>query len=163
MVKIACDVIPDLVTLVPEGRNEPTTEGGLNITATKSKLEKAIEILHSKNILVSLFLDPDPDNIDKALEVGADIIEIHTGKYSNTFVEKDQIIELSKIASLAQMATEMGLIVTAGHGLNYYNIFPFLNMKEIREVSIGHSIISRAVYTGLQKAVEDMVNILRND
>jgi len=163
MVKIACDVIPDLVTLVPEGRNELTTEGGLNITATKSKLEKAIEILHSKNILVSLFLDPDPDNIDKALEVGADIIEIHTGKYSNTFVEKDQIIELSKIASLAQMATEMGLIVTAGHGLNYYNIFPFLNMKEIREVSIGHSIISRAVYTGLQKAVEDMVNILRND
>ena len=163
MVKIACDVIPDLVTLVPEGRNELTTEGGLNITATKSKLEKAIEILHSKNILVSLFLDPDPDNIDKALEVGADIIEIHTGKYSNTFVEKDQIIELSKIASQAQKATEMGLIVTAGHGLNYYNIFPFLNMKEIREVSIGHSIISRAVYTGLQKAVEDMVNILRND
>lgn len=163
MVKIACDIIPDLVTLVPENRNELTTEGGLNITATKSKLEKAIEILHSKNILVSLFLDPDPENIDKALEVGADIIEIHTGKYSNTFVEKDQIIELSKIASLAQMATEMGLIVTAGHGLNYYNIFPFLNMKEIREVSIGHSIISRAVYTGLQKAVEDMVNILRND
>lgn len=162
MVKIACDIIPDLVTIVPENRNELTTEGGLNIDASKSKYESAIKTLHSKNILVSLFLDPEPDNIDKALEVGADIIEIHTGKYSNTFVEKDILIELSKIGSFAQMASEMGLIVTAGHGINYYNVFPLLNMKEIREVSIGHAIISRAVYTGLNKAVEDMVNILRN-
>jgi len=162
MVKIACDIIPDLVTLVPENRNELTTEGGLNIDASKSKIENAIKTLHSKNILVSLFLDPEPDNIDKAIEVGADIIEIHTGKYSNTFVEKDILLELSKIGSFAQMAAEMGLIVTAGHGINYYNVFPLLNMKEIREVSIGHSIISRAVYMGLNKAVEDMVNILRN-
>jgi pyridoxine 5-phosphate synthase len=162
MIKIACDIIPDLVTLVPENRNELTTEGGLNIDASKSKFENAIKTLHSKNILVSLFLDPEPENIDKALEVGADIIEIHTGKYSNTFVEKDILIELSKIGSFAQMASEMGLIVTAGHGINYYNVFPLLNMKEIREVSIGHSIISRAVFTGLNKAVEDMVNILRN-
>jgi pyridoxine 5-phosphate synthase len=163
MIKIACDIIPDMVTLVPENRNELTTEGGLNITASKSKLENAIKTLHSKNILVSLFVDPVPENIDNSLEVGADIIELHTGKYSNTFVEKDQLIELSKIASVAQMGTEMGLIVTAGHGLNYYNIFPLLSMKEIREVSIGHSIISRAVYVGLQKAVEDMVRILQND
>lgn len=163
MIKIASDIIPDLVTLVPENRNELTTEGGLDISASKSKLENAISAMHSKNILVSLFLDPVPENVDKALEVGADIIELHTGKYSNTFVEKDQLIELSKIASVAQMAAEMGLIVTAGHGLNYYNIFPLLNMKEIREVSIGHSIVSRAVYTGLQKAVEDMVRILQND
>jgi pyridoxine 5-phosphate synthase len=162
MVKIACDIIPDLVTLVPENRNELTTEGGLNIDASKSKIENAIKALHSKNILVSLFLDPEPDNIDKALEVGADIIEIHTGKYSNTFVEKDILIELSKIGSVAQMASELGMIVTAGHGLNYYNIFPLLNMKEIKEVSIGHSLISRAVFTGLHKAVEDMVSILRN-
>jgi pyridoxine 5-phosphate synthase len=163
MVKIACDIIPDLVTLVPENRNELTTEGGLNISASKSKLENAIKILHSKNILVSLFVDPVPENIDKAIEVGADILELHTGKYSNTYVEKDQLLELSKIGSVAQMGAEMGLIITAGHGLNYYNIFPLLSMKEIREVSIGHSIISRAVFTGLQKAVEDMVRILQND
>lgn len=163
MIKIASDIIPDLVTLVPENRNELTTEGGLDISASKSKLENAISAMHSKNILVSLFLDPVPENVDKALEVGADIIELHTGKYSNTFVEKDQLIELSKIGGVAQMAAEMGLIVTAGHGLNYFNIFPLLNMKEIREVSIGHSIVSRAVYTGLQKAVEDMVRILQND
>ncbi len=163
MIKIASDIIPDLVTLVPENRNELTTEGGLDISASKSKLENAISAMHSKNILVSLFLDPVPENVDKALEVGADIIELHTGKYSNTFVEKDQLIELSKIGSVAQMAAEMGMIVTAGHGLNYFNIFPLLNMKEIREVSIGHSIVSRAVFTGLQKAVEDMVRILQND
>lgn len=163
MVKIACEIIPDLVTLVPENRKELTTEGGLNIPSIRSKLEDSIKALHSKNILVSLFVDPIPENIDYALEVGADIIELHTGKYSNTFVEKDQLIELSKIGSVAQMAAEMGLIVVAGHGLNYNNIFPLLNMKEIREVSIGHSIISRAVFTGLQKAVEDMVRVLQND
>ncbi len=163
MIKIACDIIPDLVTLVPENRNELTTEGGLDISKFKSRLEDAIKTFHSKNILVSLFIDPIPENIDLSLEVGADIIELHTGKYSNTFVEKDQLVELSKIGSVAQMAAEMGLIVTAGHGLNYYNIFPLLNMKEIREVSIGHSIISRAVYTGLHKAVEDMVKILQKN
>lgn len=163
MIRIASDIIPDLVTLVPENRNELTTEGGLDISKSKSRLEDAIKTFHSKNILVSLFIDPIPENIDLSLEVGADIIELHTGKYSNTFVEKDQLVELSKIGSVAQMAAEMGLIVTAGHGLNYYNIFPLLNMKEIREVSIGHSIISRAVYTGLHKAVEDMVKILQKN
>lgn len=161
MLKIACDVIPDLVTIVPENRQELTTEGGLNIAANKSKLEEYIDELHSKDIKVSLFIDPEPGNVDKSIEVGADIIEIHTGKYANAVTEKEQINELSKIATIAQMGSELGLIVTAGHGLNYYNIFPLKNMSEIREVSIGHAIISRAVFVGLAKAVEEMVKLLQ--
>jgi len=114
-----------------------------------------------KNLLkVSLFIDPEPANINLSVELNADIIEIHTGKYANTRTEKDQINELSKIAVTARMASELGLIVTAGHGLNYNNIFPVLNVPEIREVSIGHSLIARSVFTGLQKAVEDMLSIL---
>lgn len=161
MLKIACDVIPDLVTIVPENRQELTTEGGLNIAANKSKLEEYIDELHSKDIKVSLFIDPEPGNVDKSIEVGADIIEIHTGKYANAVTERDQINELSKIATIAQMGAELGLIVTAGHGLNYYNVLPLKNMNEIREVSIGHSIISRAVFVGLSKAVEEMVKLLQ--
>jgi pyridoxine 5-phosphate synthase len=161
MINIALDVLPDLVTLVPEKREEVTTEGGLNLKANFDKLKEAIEKLHSKDVNVSLFIDPEPSNIDLSVELSADIIEIHTGKYSNTISESEQIKELSKIGSISRMAAEMGLTVTAGHGLNYYNIFPLLNIPEIREVSIGHSIISRAVFTGLHKAVEDMVKILR--
>lgn len=162
MVNIALDILPDLVTLVPENREEITTEGGLNLKSNFDKLKEATDKLHSKDINVSLFIDPEPGNIDLSIELGADIIEIHTGKYSNTVNESEQIKELSKIGTVARMAAETGLIVTAGHGLNYYNIFPMLNIPEIREVSIGHSIISRAVFTGLHKAVEDMVKILRS-
>jgi pyridoxine 5-phosphate synthase len=161
MLGIAKEILPDLVTLVPEKREELTTEGGLNIDANRSKLERVINELHSKDILVSLFIDPVPENIDHSIEVGADIIEIHTGKYANAIDEKEQINELSKIGAVARMGAEMGLIVTAGHGLNYYNIFPFLNIEEIQEVSIGHAIMSRAIFSGLSKAVEDMVRILR--
>lgn len=161
MLGIAKEILPDLVTLVPEKREELTTEGGLNIEANRTRLEKVIKELHSKDILVSLFIDPLPENVDKALEVGADILEIHTGKYANTIEEREQINELSKIVVVARMGTELGLTITAGHGLNYFNIFPLLNIEEIKEVSIGHSIISKAVFTGLSKAVEDMVRILR--
>ncbi|MCU0373287.1 MAG: pyridoxine 5'-phosphate synthase [Ignavibacteria bacterium] len=160
MVKIACDVLPDLVTLVPENRKELTTEGGLNLSLMKSRLSEVIGELKSKDILVSLFIDPDPANVDKALEAGADIIEIHTGKYANTFEEKALLNELAKISTVSRMASEMGLIVTAGHGLNYNNIFPFRNIPEITEVSIGHAIISRAVFTGLNDAVKEMVKLV---
>lgn len=160
MVNIACEVLPDLVTIVPESRKELTTEGGLNIAANQSNLTDKISKMKDKGILISLFVDPNPEILDLVLEVGADIVEIHTGKYANSVDEKSQINELSKIASISRMAAEMGLVVTAGHGLNYYNIHPFMNIPEIREVSIGHSIISRAVFTGLHKAVEDMLKII---
>jgi pyridoxine 5-phosphate synthase len=161
MVAIAKEILPDLVTLVPEKREELTTEGGLNISLYKNKLSAYIDELHSKDILISLFIDPIPENLDKSIEVGADIIEIHTGKYANCVDEKSKLTELTKIGTIARMASEMGLVVTAGHGLNYTNIFPLLNIEEIQEVSIGHSIISRAVFHGLHNAVSDMVKILR--
>jgi pyridoxine 5-phosphate synthase len=160
MVKIAIETLPDLVTLVPEKRQELTTEGGLNISADKSRYENAIKELHDKDILVSLFIDPEPANVDLAFELGADIIEIHTGKYANMRTEKDILTEMSKIVTTARMAADQGLIVTAGHGLNYQNVLPLVNISEIQEVSIGHSIISRAVFSGLHKAVKDMVNLL---
>lgn len=162
MIKIALKTSPDIVTLVPEKRQELTTEGGLNLKNDKSKYKDVIEQLHSKKIPVSLFIDPEPMNVDAAVELNADIIEIHTGTFANAKSEKDSITELSKIAVTARMASELGIIVTAGHGLNYFNAASLKSIPEIREISIGHSIISRAVFTGLHKAVEDMLKILKS-
>ncbi len=163
MVKIAIEVFPDLVTLVPENRQELTTEGGLDLTKDNSRLRDVIDELHSKEIPVSLFIDPNPAAVDSAVELKADVIEIHTGKYCNMRSEKDLLLELSRIGAVARMASEQGIIVTAGHGLDYTNIFPIVNIPEIQEVSIGHAIISRAVFTGLHKAVEDMISLIRKN
>lgn len=159
MVKIASEILPEIATLVPEKRQELTTEGGLNITTNKLKIQDVVTALREKKIQVSLFIDPEPENVDNAVELGADIIEIHTGKFANSFDEKEKIKELAKIVTVARMAREMGLIVTAGHGLNYSNIVSFANIPEIEEVSIGHAIISRAMFVGLHKAIEDMVKL----
>lgn len=161
MLSIALDLKPDVAMLVPENRQEITTEGGLQLTKDKTKISKVIDSLKEKDIPVSLFIDPVPGNVDLAVELRADTIEIHTGEYANAKTERAKIDELTKIAVVARMASEMGLGVTAGHGLNYVNILPMLTIKEIAEVSIGHSIISRAVFTGLDRAVRDMVELLR--
>jgi len=163
MVKIAIEILPDLVTLVPEKRQELTTEGGLDLNSDNSRLSDVIKELHSKDIKVSLFIDPNPAAVDKAIELNAEIIELHTGRFANMRTEKDVLLELSRIGAVARMASEQGIIVTAGHGLNYSNIFPIVNIPEIQEVSIGHSIISRAVFTGLHKAVEEMIRIIRKN
>ena len=163
MVKIAIEVFPDLVTLVPENRQELTTEGGLDLIKDSSRLRDVIDELHSKDIPVSLFIDPNPAAVDSAVELRADVIEIHTGKYCNMRSEKDILLELSRIGAVARMASEQGITVTAGHGLDYTNIFPIVNIPEIQEVSIGHAIISRAVFTGLHKAVEDMITLIRKN
>ncbi len=161
MLKIALEVKPDIAMLVPENRKEVTTEGGLVLSKDLEKIRKTVGTLKEHNIPVSLFIDPVPENIDFAVELSADTIEIHTGDYANAKSERQKIDELTKIAVVARMASEMGLMVTAGHGLNYVNILPMLTIKEIGEVSIGHSIISRAIFTGLDKAVRDMVELLR--
>lgn len=160
MVKIAVETLPEIVTLVPEKRQELTTEGGLNILSDKSRFEDVISELHSKDILVSLFIDPTPVNVDLAFELKADIIEIHTGKYANVRSEKDILTELSKIAVTSRMASELGIVVTAGHGLNYHNVQPIAAISEIKEISIGHSVISRAVFTGIENAVKEMIALL---
>ena len=161
MIKIACLIKPEMATLVPEKREEITTEGGLNIAASKEKIMNAVKSINEAGVKVSVFIDPQPENVDLALETGADMIEIHTGQYANAKEISDKILEAEKIRQIARMAKELGMGVNAGHGLNYLNIVPIANIEDIDEVSIGHSIISRAVFTGLHKAVEDMLVILR--
>lgn len=161
MIKIARLIKPEMATLVPEKREEITTEGGLNIAASKEKITGAIKSIKEAGVKVSVFIDPQPENVDLALEAGADMIEIHTGQYANAKAINDKILEAEKIRQIARMAKELGIGVNAGHGLNYFNIVPIAHIEDIDEVSIGHSIISRAVFTGLHKAVEDMLVIIR--
>jgi pyridoxine 5-phosphate synthase len=161
MVKIACEVKPEMVTLVPEKREEITTEGGLNISAAKNRISDAVDAIKEAGVKVSVFVEPQPENVDLALEIGADMIEIHTGRYANIKELTEKVIEVEKIRLVARLAKELEIGVNAGHGLNYFNIIPIANMEDIDEVSIGHSIISRAVFTGLHEAVEDMLKIIR--
>ena len=161
MLKIASVIKPEMATLVPEKREEITTEGGLDITRFKSKVSDAIDKLQEEGIKVSVFIDPLPENVDLALEVGSDMIEIHTGIYANCKEPNQKLIELEKILHIARMAKELGMGVNAGHGLNYLNIVPLTTMEEIDEVSIGHSILARAVFVGLDKAVKEMIEIIR--
>lgn len=161
IVKIACEIGPDLATLVPEKRQELTTEGGLDVVSNFKKVKETIEELHKHEIEVSLFIDPVPDQIQSAKEVGTDLIEIHTGDFANAISEEEAIEELERIRQAAKLGKKLDLGVNAGHGLNYLNIIPFREIKEIEEVSIGHAIISRAVFVGLENAVREMLRLVK--
>jgi len=161
LLKIACEVLPELSTLVPEKREELTTESGLDVKSRKHYLKEYVNELHQKDINVSMFIDPAQEQIDAVAETGADFIEIHTGDYANAKSEKDFYMNLKKIEEAAKYAKSLGLRINAGHGLNYYNIKPFLKIKEIEECSIGFAIIARSVFVGLDRAVRDMVELIR--
>jgi pyridoxine 5-phosphate synthase len=161
IVRIAIDTLPDLVTLVPERRQELTTEGGLDVRAHKHHLRDVIAEMHRHEIPVSLFIDPVAEQIEAARDVDADKIEIHTGEYANARSEHQQLELLEIVRKAAQQARELGLGVNAGHGLNYLNIIPFKQIEEVDEVSIGHAVISRAVFAGLERAVREMVTMVR--
>lgn len=156
IIKIALDVQPELATLVPEKREELTTEGGLNVIDNQEKLKKTIALLHEGDIPVSLFVEPDITQIDVSSEIGADIIEIHTGNFANAVSEEDMFEELDRIALAVQHAKKLGLGVNAGHGLNYNNMKEFVAVEGIDEVSIGHAVIARALFVGLEQAISDM-------
>lgn len=160
IISIALDVIPELVTLVPERRQELTTESGLDIIGNRKSLKTAIQRFHNKDIMVSLFLDPVDEYIRLAHEIEADYIEIHTGEYANARTHGEAKEHLAKVRHAAELAHSLGLGVNAGHGLNYVNLKPIAAIPEIEEVSIGHAIVSRAVFTGLERAVRDMVDLL---
>ncbi|HOP50953.1 MAG TPA: pyridoxine 5'-phosphate synthase [Ignavibacteriales bacterium] len=160
IVKIACDVKPDLVTLVPEKREELTTEGGLNVIDNIDHLSNAIKELHSAGIPVSLFIEPENNQIEASLDVGADFIEIHTGKFANLLNEEEKLEELERIRLAAKYAKKYKLGVNAGHGLDYNNIKLFRELENIDEVSIGHSIIARAALVGLERAVKEMLQLI---
>lgn len=160
IIKIACDVGPELATIVPERRQELTTEGGINVLDDITKFKNAIKELHKHEIEVSLFIEPDINQIDAAAEIEADFIEIHTGVFANSFTEEEQFDELERIRLAAKHAKKLGLGVNAGHGLNYQNIKVFREIAEIDEVSIGHSIIARSVFTGIREAIREMRELI---
>lgn len=162
IIDIACDVQPDLVTLVPEKRQELTTEGGLNVIDNIELIRNTIDRLHEVDIPVSLFVEPDLNQIDAASEINADVIEIHTGVYANAKVEEDIFDELERIRQAAKHAKKLGLGVNAGHGLNYNNMKEFILIENIDEVSIGQAVIARSIFVGIEKAIAEMLTLIKN-
>lgn len=160
MVKIALDVKPHYVTLVPERRQELTTEGGLDVAGHKSRLKRVVDALQNGGIPVSLFIEPDADQIKASKAIGAEYIEIHTGRYANAQSEQASETEFRAVAKAAQLAVRLKLGVNAGHGLNYVNIRKLTAISEIEEYNIGHSIVARALLVGLDQAVREMKQLI---
>ena len=161
IIKIACDVGPELATIVPERRQELTTEGGINVIDNISRLKDAINDLHKAEIEVSLFIEPSIEQIDASAEINSDFIEIHTGVFANAISEEEQFDELERIRIAVKHAKKLGLGVNAGHGLDYQNIKIFREVSGIDEVSIGHAVIARTVFVGLNEAIREMIRLVK--
>ena len=168
MVEIACRLKPEMAMLVPEGRHEVTTEGGLNIVAQEAKLKAAIDRLAQAGIVTSVFIDAELDQIDAAARIGASVCEVHTGPYEHAFHHKGRdadapavLAELEKIRIAGEAILAHGMRFNAGHALNYFNVQPVAKLPGIRELHIGHAIVSRAVFVGLREAVRDMKRLMR--
>lgn len=162
MVKIAYEFKPDMVTLVPERREELTTEGGLDVAAQREGLAKLIKNLKDGDIVVSLFIDPDIEQLRASHRCNADRVELHTGRYCEVRNPHERARELARVVDAAKAGTKLGLGVAAGHGLNYENVRPIARIQEIDELNIGHAIVSRAVLVGFERAVREMVELMRN-
>lgn len=160
MLDIACEVKPVFCCLVPEKREELTTEGGLDVAGQLEKITAATKRLADENILVSLFIDAETDQIDAAKAAGAPYIEIHTGQYAEAESEEAQAEELERLTKGIKYASSIGLKVNAGHGLHYHNVKPIAAIPEIIELNIGHAIIARAAIDGLEKATRDMKRLM---
>lgn len=159
--KTALDLVPYSVCLVPERRQEITTEGGLDVDSQKNRLKEFIKPLKDKGILVSMFIDPDFKQVEASAFIGADYIEMHTGSFSEAFLKNDYEEEFQKLKNAAKHAQELGLKVNAGHGLNYENVYLMHKIDDLCELNIGHSIISRAVFVGLEQAIKDMLELVK--
>jgi pyridoxine 5-phosphate synthase len=160
MQRIALEVKPDFSTLVPEKREELTTEGGLEVASRADLMRSFISPLQKAGITVSLFIDPDEKQIAASKKSGADWVELHTGAYANARTGKDRDREFARIAEGAGLAASLGLRVGAGHGLNYVNVQRIAGIPEVEELNIGHSIISRAALVGLGRAVREMIGLI---
>jgi len=163
MVQFAIDVLPDMVTLVPENRKEVTTEGGLNVAAKFDDISKVIQTLKNNDIIVSLFVDAETDQIKASRKAGADFVELHTGRFAEAFEKSGQAEldrEISQLQDMIALSTKYGLRVNAGHGLNYRNISFIAALDGIEEMNIGHSIISRATMVGMDRAVREMLELI---
>lgn len=168
MVAIACRIRPELAMLVPEGRHEITTEGGLDIASQEARIAQIVARLADAGIVSSVFIDADPAQIDAAARVGARVCEIHTGPYAHAFhtagrdPESPAVrAELERIAAAGERIRAHGMRFNAGHALNYYNVQPVAAMRGVRELHIGHAIVSRAVFVGLREAVREMKRLMR--
>jgi len=161
MVKIAYEYKPDVVTLVPERREELTTEGGLDVSSGKENLTRIIKNLKDGDITVSLFIDPDLDQVRVAHKCNTDRIELHTGRYCEARNEKDRQRELSRINDAAKAAAKLGMGVAAGHGLNTENVMAVAAIPEIDELNIGHAIVARSVFVGFERAVREILELMR--
>lgn len=160
ILNIACEVRPDQATLVPERRAEVTTEGGLNVVAQRNAIESAIRQLRNAGIMVSLFLDPDPAQIELAAELGAQAVELHTGEYANARGPQ-QLQRLASLADAGQLVRRLGMLLHAGHGLNYINVKAIAGIEGMHELNIGHAIVSRALFIGFEAAVREMKEAMR--
>lgn len=161
IVEIAIDIRPEMVTLVPERREEITTEGGLNILAHPETIVGAVNKIKKKGLFVSLFIDPNSEQIKAAKNTGADMVEIHTGLYAEAKNIEEKIEELKKIENSVEASLKLGLRVSAGHGLNYINVRRISQIRGVEELNIGHSIIARSVIVGIEKAVKEMLELCR--
>lgn len=162
MVKIAIKTKPDIVTLVPEKREEVTTEGGLDVMNNADHLFAVITALKEAGIPVSIFIDPDINQIKRAYKLHADMIELHTGSFANATTDDEYQNEIEKIRTATSAARKLGLRVSAGHGLNYHNVKDIAWISGIEELNIGHSIVARASFVGLDRAVRDMLDLIKD-
>ena len=156
IIEIALKTGPDMVTIVPERRQEVTTEGGLDVETYFEKLARMTQRMHDRGIFVSMFIDPDPRAIELSEKLGSDAIELHTGRYCDAATPKEREEEFERIRTAVAEGMQRGLHVNAGHGLNYFNVQPIAALQGIEELNIGHSIIARAIFVGLDQAVRDM-------
>jgi len=162
MIKIAQDTEPHIATLVPERREELTTEGGLDVKSNPDQYKKVVERLRDKGIKVSFFIDPEPSQIEIAHQIGGDIVEIHTGHYAESRSDSEAEERFKRIVLAVETTAKLNLGISAGHGLNYVNIKRFKSLPQIEEYSIGHSIVARAVFVGFEQAVREMVNLVKD-
>lgn len=160
IISVALDIVPDLVTLVPEKRAELTTEGGLDVANHVAFYRDVVHMFHAKGIEVSVFIEPEQTQIQAAAAIEADIIELHTGTYANARTRAEADVELVRLRNASEFAHDAGLIVTAGHGLDLRNLGLIAAMRFIEEVSIGHALISRALFVGMGRAVEEYLTLL---
>ena len=167
MVAVARRVKPEMAMLVPEGRQEVTTEGGLNIASNEKKLKKAVQRLADAGIVVSVFIDPDLKQVEAAKRIGASVCEVHTGPYAHAFHAKGRdseakavVRELAKIRKAGERIRALGMRFNAGHALNYFNVEPVARLPGVRELHIGHAIVSRALFVGMREAVREMKRLI---
>jgi len=158
MVEIAQEIMPQQVTLVPENREEITTEGGIDLMSHKRKYKKVVNQLQDSGLSVALFLDPDLEMLPIAIELGAEAVELHTGRYALSVNCQEKDSNLTSLSSCAELGERLGLVMNAGHGLNYANVHSVAKIPQINELNIGHSIISRSIWCGLENAVREMKN-----